>query len=131
ALVCVARSGPRRRSRPSRPFPRRVREGADQPFGLEMVANHASRGRAGRGALMSRAGYTVGPRARHLHGLSTWSRIPYMAVRRPRSEVVIAVGLVAFIAVAFIKPWGSPARPADVQPTASAAALAPTPTATA
>ena len=50
-----------------------------------------------------------------------------MARSRPRSEIVVAVGLVAFIAIAFLKPWGSPARPADVQPTATTAAvLAPT-----
>ena len=53
-----------------------------------------------------------------------------MAVRRPRSEVVIAVGLVAFIAVAFVKPWGSSPRPADVRPIASAAILVPTPSPT-
>ena len=120
-------------SRPSRPFPRRVREGADQPFGLEMVANHASRGRAGRGAVMSGAGYTVGrPSRRRRRALAdvVQNRRAWL-VRRPRSEVVIAVGLVAFIAVAFIKPWGSPARPADVRPTASAAVLAPTATPTA
>ena len=34
-------------------------EGADQPFCLEMVANHAASGRVGRGAFMSGAGYTV------------------------------------------------------------------------
>jgi len=54
-----------------------------------------------------------------------------MAVRGPRSEVVIVVGIVAFIAVAFVKPWGSPVRPAEVKPTASSAVLAPTQTATA
>jgi streptogramin lyase len=53
-----------------------------------------------------------------------------MARKGPRSEVVIAVGLVAFIAVAFLKPWGSPARPVDVRPTASTAVVAPTSTAT-
>src|SRR4029079_7646198 len=61
----------------------------------------------------------------------TWSRIAGMAVRRPRSEVVIAIGIVAFIGVAFVKPWGSSVRPAEVRPTASSAAIAPTPTATA
>ena len=55
-----------------------------------------------------------------------------MARQRPRSEVVVAVGLVAFIAIAFLKPWGSPARPPAVQPSATTAAvLVPIPTATA
>jgi DNA-binding beta-propeller fold protein YncE len=47
-----------------------------------------------------------------------------MTVSRPRSELVIAGGLVAFIAVALIKPWGSPARPLDPAPNASSAAVA-------
>jgi streptogramin lyase len=50
-----------------------------------------------------------------------------MARQRPRSEVVVAVGLMAFIAIALLKPWGSPPRPAEVQPTATiAAVVAPT-----
>lgn len=51
-----------------------------------------------------------------------------MARPRPRSELVVAVGLVAFIAIAFLKPWGTPARPAEVQPTATATVVVvPTP----
>jgi len=53
-----------------------------------------------------------------------------MTRQRLRSEVVVAVGLIAFIAIAFVKPWGSPTRPAEVRPTASAAVVAPTPTTT-
>ena len=42
-----------------------------------------------------------------------------MARQRPRSEVVVAVGLVAFIAIAFVKPWGSPPRQAVAVPSAA------------
>lgn len=43
-----------------------------------------------------------------------------MARQRPRSEVVVAVGLVAFIAIAFVKPWGSSPKQAEVTPTLTA-----------
>jgi len=45
-----------------------------------------------------------------------------MVRQRPRSEVIIAVGLVAFIAVAFVKPWGSAPLSSDAEPTGATAA---------
>src|SRR6185369_6389778 len=66
----------------------------------------------------------------HTRVRRSWSRIAGRAVRGPRSEAVTVAGIVAFIAVAFVKTWGSPVRPAEVRPTASSAVLAPTQTAT-
>ncbi len=81
-----------------------------------MVANQA---------LISGAGYTVGPPGVALDGARSRSRLSCMARQRPRSEVAVAVGIVAFIAIAFLKPWGSPSTSADTRPHATATATPP------